>query len=202
MSNVTGAEIISAAEQYTGVPYSQANPQSPGTGLDCSGLVQLALANLGVNIPRDTSEQLAAAVAGTAGTDIGTNLSNAQPGDIIHYPGHEEVWLGNGQVFSEATYGTKAAIRGPDNAPIIGIVRYSGAVGTNATLASSTTGGSLNPLDWPSEIQTWVQSSALRVGMIMLGAVMVLLGIILALKDTGAGKSVAGVAKGAVMMGA
>lgn len=192
-TDVTGAQIISAAEQYTGVPYSQQNPQSPSTGLDCSGLVQLALANLGVSIPRNTSEQLAAAMSGTAGTDIGTNLANAQPGDIIHYPGHEEIWLGNGQVFSEATYGTKAAIRNPDPAPIIGIVRYSNGLssassaGTTATTASS----SINPLDWPTEITNWVQSWSLRVGMILLGAALVIFGLILAFKDTSGGKAVA-----------
>src|SRR6184192_2913106 len=114
----SGSDIIRAVESYTGTPYSQHNPQSAATGLDCSGLVQLALANLGITIPRTTSQQLAAADKGQVGHDIGTDLSKAQPGDVIHYPGHEEVWLGNGKVFSEATYGTKAAIRGRTPEPI------------------------------------------------------------------------------------
>lgn len=195
---VTGEQIIASAEQFTGVPYSQQNPQSTSTGFDCSGMVQAALANLGINIPRTTSAQLAAAVSGQVGQDIGTNLANAQPGDIIHYPGHEEVWLGNGEVFSEATYGTRAAVRGRDNAPIIGIVRYTGVPNgaSNATLASVTTGSSSgSSLDPITTVENWASSVAMRVGMIVFGAILVIFGLVIALKDTGVGRSVKSGAK-------
>lgn len=128
---VTGAQIISAVEAYSGVPYSQSNPQSRA-GMDCSGVVQAAMADLGVTIGRDTAIQLSDAQSGKIGVVLpSTDPNQAQPGDIIHYNGHEEVWLGGGQVFSESTYGTVAAIRnlgGPG--PIIGIVRYAGLTGT------------------------------------------------------------------------
>lgn len=194
----TGSQIIQAAEQYKGVPYSQSNPQSPSTGLDCSGIVQLALSNLGVSIPRTTSTQLAAAVAGTTGVDIGTNLSNAEPGDIIHYPGHEEIYLGNGRVFSEATYGTTAAERNMDPAPIIGIVRYSGSSGVgNVSLASDVT-SSTDSSGMLSGITDWLDSKAAQIGLISLGAMLMIMGIIIAFKDTGVGKA----AKTVTMMGA
>ena len=121
---ISGNDIIAAVEKYRGVPYSQRNPQSPATGLDCSGVVQLAMSNLGMSIPRTTTTQLAAAKTGGPGTDIGTNLADAMPGDVLHYVGHEEVWLGNGQVFSESTFGTTADVRTKTPWPIIGIVRY------------------------------------------------------------------------------
>jgi hypothetical protein len=200
---VSGSQIITAAEQYTGVPYSQVNPQNPsGSGLDCSGLVQLALSNLGVSIPRTTSTQLAAAMSGQVGQDIGTNLANAQPGDIIHYAGHEEIWLGNGQVFSEATYGTKAAVRAPDPAAIIGIVRYTGVPSSGISLASSTSGGSSSSLDWISEAENWVQGTAMRVGLIVFGAILILSGLIIAFKDTGAAKAAVKTVKAAAVIGA
>ena len=198
---VSGAQIISAAEQYTGVPYSQSNPQSPASGLDCSGLVQLALSNLGVTIPRTTSAQLAASLTGGVGTDIGTNLANAQPGDIIHYAGHEEIWLGNGQVFSEATYGTKAAVRGRDDAPIIGIVRYANGASTNATLSSVTTSTPDNATDPLSGVETWLQGTAMRLGIIIFGGILVLFGLIIAFKDTGVGQAVTKVAKDSAIAG-
>lgn len=208
---VSGAQIISAAEQYAGVPYSQSNPQSPSSGLDCSGLVQLALSNLGISIPRTTSAQLAAAASGQVGTDIGTNLASAEPGDVIHYLGHEEIWLGNGQVFSESTYGTRAAIRGVGGpGPIIGIVRYANGQSTNATLASSVTnggstssGGPLIPVIDPiSSFENWAGSVALRVGMIVFGAILIIFGLILAFKDTGVGRTAIKTAKDAAIIGA
>jgi peptidoglycan DL-endopeptidase CwlO len=186
---VSGTDIINSAERYAGVPYSQRNPQSPATGLDCSGLVQLALANLGVSIPRDTSQQLAAANSGQVGVDIGTNIGAAQPGDVIHYPGHEEVYLGGGKVFSEATYGTVAAIRNETPLPIIGIVRYANTSGSTASLTNSVTSSpqsTLNPTDpstWFSGLGTWIHDQAVRVGLIVFGAILILMGLIMAFKD-------------------
>lgn len=183
----SGTDIIAAAERYTGVPYSQHNPQSPSTGLDCSGLVQLALSNLGISTPRTTESQLAAAIAGTSGHDIGTNLSNAQPGDVIHYFGHEEIYLGGGKVFSEATTGTTAGIRGVGGpGPITGIVRYSdGTSGsTTASLAASTTFNPLDPGSWVSGITNWADSIAVKVGLTLLGGCFLLLGLIMTFKNT------------------
>lgn len=189
---VSGTDIINAVEQYTGVPYSQVNPQTPATGLDCSGLVQLALANLGVSVPRTTDQQLQAADTGQVGVDVGTSLAAAQPGDVIHYTGHEEVYLGDGKVFSEADYGTSAAIRNQTPEPIVGIVRYANTTGGTATLASSTSGPQsvLNPTTWFSGLGTWVQGQAMRVGLVILGAILIIMGLVMAVKDTSAGQLV------------
>jgi hypothetical protein len=118
---ITGAQILNSAFKYSGVPYSQRNPQGKN-GMDCSGIVQAAMHDLGVEIPRTTSTQLAAATG--KGQVIGKSLSAAVQGDVIHYVGHEEIYIGGGKVFSEATSGTSAAVRDKTNMPIIGIVRY------------------------------------------------------------------------------
>lgn len=139
MASVTGAQIVAAREKYVGVPYSQRNPQTM-SGMDCSGVIQAIMRDLGVSISRTTVSQLADAVSGKVGKNIGTNLSAVQPGDILHYTGHEEMWLGGGKVFSEATYGTKAGDRAKTPMVLVGIVRYSD--GTDSGSPSDPSSGS------------------------------------------------------------
>lgn len=144
---VTGYQILESAYKYQGVPYSQGKQGKPpaGTGFDCSGLVQQALADLGITIGRTTSVQLADANSGVIGKNIGTDKKQAQIGDIIHYVGHEEIWATTPnqkappQVFSESTYGQVAATRDATNWPVIGIVRYAGAAGTPSPMPGQGT---------------------------------------------------------------
>ena len=51
---------LKEAEKYTGTPYKWGG-STPQTGFDCSGLVQWAYAQAGVQIPRVTDEQIEAA---------------------------------------------------------------------------------------------------------------------------------------------
>lgn len=141
---ITGAQIVAARTKYNGVPYSQRNPQSM-SGMDCSGVIQAIMRDLGVTLSRTTITQLADASAGKVGKNIGTVLANAQPGDIIHYLGHEEMWLGGGKVFSEATYGTVAGDRGRTNMEIAGIVRYAEDGASSDPSAAAGSGGSSAP---------------------------------------------------------
>lgn len=143
--SVTGAQIVEARKKYFGVPYSQRNPQNM-SGMDCSGVIQAIMRDLGVQISRTTITQLTDANARKVGENIGTNLDLAQPGDILHYTGHEEMWLGGGKVFSEATWGTVAGDRGKTPMVLSGIVRYadtpSGAApgGSGGDASNSTSG--------------------------------------------------------------
>ena len=77
------------------------------TGFDCSGLTAYILKQAGYTIPGDSTGQRA------AGTPI--PWTQAQPGDIIGYPGHVAIYLGtiNGkQYLLEAPYpGTNIHIR-------------------------------------------------------------------------------------------
>ncbi len=134
----TGDQIIASARKYTGVPYFEGNPQTRA-GMDCSGMIQAAMRDIGISISRTTSQQLGDANAGRVGKNVGITLSSAVPGDVLHYFGHEEIWLGNQQVFSESTNGTVASIRAKSPYPLIGIVRYSDGTGS-ATNAAFVTG--------------------------------------------------------------
>lgn len=59
---------------------------------DCSGLMQWAYAQAGVALPRTSQEQAA------IGTNEGTNIANAQPGDLLIFNnyGHVGMYIGNG----------------------------------------------------------------------------------------------------------
>lgn len=73
------ADWVAVAERYLGAPYIWGGR---GLGIDCSGLVQMALAACGIAAPRDTDQQAEA---------IGTALALDTPlkrGDIVFFPGH------------------------------------------------------------------------------------------------------------------
>lgn len=73
------ADWVAVAERYLGVPYVWGGR---GLGVDCSGLVQMALAACGIASPRDTDQQAAA---------LGEALPEGaalQRGDIVFFPGH------------------------------------------------------------------------------------------------------------------
>ena len=70
---------VAVAERYLGAPYIWGGR---GFGVDCSGLVQIALAACDIAAPRDTDQQAEA---------IGTALALDMPpqrGDIVFFPGH------------------------------------------------------------------------------------------------------------------
>lgn len=173
----TGADIIASMQKYADTPYSQ-GPQIGHVGLDCSGIVQLGLKDLGISISRTTVSQLADANSGKMGVNIGTDLSKAQPGDIIHYNGHEEVYTGNGMEWGEHTWGKPA---GPDKAgfePIIGIVRYTADPGTPGAApatggdSSDASGGAL------SGITTLLTSKGTKLGLIVFGGLVMIVALL------------------------
>ncbi|MBO9574532.1 MAG: C40 family peptidase [Sphingobium sp.] len=76
----TESDWVSVAERHIGTPYVWGG--RGGLGLDCSGLVQVALAACGIACPRDTDQQAEA---------VGTPIDDTAPlrrGDVIFFPGH------------------------------------------------------------------------------------------------------------------
>ncbi|GHK00330.1 glycoside hydrolase [Streptomyces sp. Y2F8-2] len=92
-STATGsaAEVVAFVKAQIGKAY--VSGATGPSAYDCSGLVQTAFKQVGINLPRVSQDQ------STAGTQV--SLSNLQPGDILYWGGagsayHVAVYVGDG----------------------------------------------------------------------------------------------------------
>ncbi|ARS27108.1 C40 family peptidase [Sphingomonas sp. KC8] len=78
-TTATESDPVAVAERLIGQPYRWGG--RGGDGVDCSGLVQTAMALCGVAVPRDTDQQ----------REIGVELADGEllkRGDLVFFPGH------------------------------------------------------------------------------------------------------------------
>ena len=78
----TEPDFVAVAERFLGVPYLWGGKTS--LGLDCSGLVQVALMASGVACPRDSDMQEAALGTALPAGD----LAGLRRGDLVFWKGH------------------------------------------------------------------------------------------------------------------
>lgn len=126
----TGHTAVSYAKSQLGVPYEWGG-ETAGKGFDCSGLLQAAWKNAGVNIPRTTYDQFR---AGTA-----VPPAQLEPGDAVFFkgsdsktvggkvlPGHVGIYLGGGKVIEAPHTGTDVQVTSlAGHADFMGARRYS-----------------------------------------------------------------------------
>jgi cell wall-associated NlpC family hydrolase len=87
--DVTEADVVAVAERFLGVPYLWGGKTS--LGLDCSGLVQVALTACGIPCPRDSDMQERALGAPLAPA---ADLDHLRRGDLLFWQGHVAIARG------------------------------------------------------------------------------------------------------------
>ncbi|MGO1480310.1 MAG: C40 family peptidase [Brachybacterium sp.] len=112
-SSASGSSIVDAARSAIGSPYSWGG--SSLSGMDCSGLVAYAYGAAGIDAPR-TSSELA-----SQGRSI--SQSEAQPGDLVVWPGHVAIYAGDGQIIDASGSQQQVVERGIWGSPT-GFVTY------------------------------------------------------------------------------
>jgi cell wall-associated NlpC family hydrolase len=117
--NTVEPDFVAVAERFLGVPYLWGGKSS--LGIDCSGLVQVALTACGVACPRDSDMQESA---------LGkpANLAGLQHGDLIFWKGHVAIARGRNSMIHANAFHMSVAIE-----PVAEALARIGAAGSQVT---------------------------------------------------------------------
>jgi cell wall-associated NlpC family hydrolase len=88
-TSISGDELVAYALQFVGNPYVWGG-NSLTNGVDCSGFVHEVYAHFGISTPRYSQSFK------TAGQPVSYN--NMKAGDVVVYPGHVAIYMGNGLI--------------------------------------------------------------------------------------------------------
>ncbi len=103
--------VVAEATKHLGIPYLWGGTD-PAKGLDCSGLVQVVFGNLGIDLPRTSSQQA------TSGTAV-ASLADARPGDLVFFDhsssragiDHVGIYVGGGKMVDAPRAGKNVSVR-------------------------------------------------------------------------------------------
>ena len=146
-SRAVGAQAVALASQHLGTPYVFGGSK-PG-GFDCSGLMQWTYRQLGVELPRVSSQQ------GRAG--VAVEPADAQPGDLVYFDrtgpvDHIGMYAGNGTWVVAPHTGAQVRVEPVDLSRATSIRRVvGGATASGAALRATGSGpspGSTAPAGW------------------------------------------------------
>ncbi|MGF6881026.1 cell wall-associated NlpC family hydrolase [Nocardia sp. GAS34] len=113
----SGTSALAAALTRVGDPYvwGATGPDQ----FDCSGLVQWAFHQVGINLPRTSEEQV------TVGTPVARD--QLQPGDVVFFysdVSHVGIYAGNGMLLHASTFGVPVQVQPMGSFPYYGARRY------------------------------------------------------------------------------
>jgi cell wall-associated NlpC family hydrolase len=112
-------EFVAVAERFVGAPYLWGGKSS--LGLDCSGLVQVALTACGIKCPRDSDMQESA-----LGKSV--SLAGLQSGDLIFWKGHVAIARGRNSMIHANAFHMAVAIE-----PVAEALARIGSAGSQVT---------------------------------------------------------------------
>ena len=92
-----GLRMVNYGLQFVGNPYKYGGT-SLTHGTDCSGFIYSVYRHCGYNVPR----------MGFYKMGKGVCLAEAKPGDVVYYPGHYAMYMGNGKIVH--AYNSRAGI--------------------------------------------------------------------------------------------
>jgi len=132
--------VVTEAQKYLGVPYLWGGTD-PTKGLDCSGFTQLVFGNLGIDLPRTSSQQA------TSGRAV-ASLADARPGDLVLFDNsssragvdHVGIYLGNGKMIAAPQAGETVKVQDVGSPTVIRRVLPEQAVGTSTVSGSALAG--------------------------------------------------------------
>lgn len=109
------AGVVATATSAMGTPYTWGGTGKDGGGFDCSGLIQWAYAQHGIQLPRVSRDQA------RMGTEVPKRLDALAPGDILTFSNsgtfvtHVALYVGDGKIIHSANGGVQISVLSNDD---------------------------------------------------------------------------------------